>query len=40
VSKAGTSCLHVAAQRGFEGVIDIFLTYKKKFDWKLNHPWD
>lgn len=36
----GTTCLHVAAKKGFFEVAEIFLKYKEMFDWKLNHPWD
>lgn len=31
-SNEGTTCLHVAAKKGFYEVVDIFLNYKNKFD--------
>lgn len=40
VSHGGTTCLHVAAKRGLTNVVQLFLTYKQTFDWKINHPWD
>lgn len=41
-SNEGTTCLHVAAKKGFTEVVDIFLNYKYIFEktWKINHPWD
>ena len=39
-SKGGTTCLHIAAKKGFLEVAEIFLNYKSKYDWKINHPWD
>jgi ankyrin repeat protein len=34
-SNENTTCLHVAAKKGFVEVIDIFLNYKNRFDqWK------
>lgn len=42
VSNEGTTCLHVAAKKGFYDIVDVFLNYKTKFEqvWKPNHPWD
>jgi len=31
-SNENTTCLHVAAKKGFTEVVDIFLNYKQKFD--------
>jgi ankyrin repeat protein len=39
-SNEGTTCLHVAAKKGFLEIAEIFLKFKQMFDWKLNHPWD
>ena len=40
-SNEGTTCLHVAAEKGYFDIVDTFLNYKTKFpSWKANHPWN
>ena len=39
-SNEGTTCLHVAAEKGYYDIVDTFLNYPYKFpSWKQNHPW-
>ena len=42
ISYCGTTCLHIAAKKGWKEVVDIFLNYKVKFkdQWKPYHQWD
>jgi len=33
--------LHVAAEKGYVEIVNIFLNYKEMYsDWKIHHPWD
>ena len=40
-SHEGTTCLHVACEKGYQEIVDVFLNYQQKFpSWKKNHPWE